>query len=176
MKIPQSRRGPNTRFVSFFLVSCLAVCFTAFAARQEGYRVNTTPSVPVGLWRIAGKAEKNGYVFVTAFEHPGYRMAAERGYLTDGKAMVKRVVATEGDLVSYDASERAVTVNGAYIPMTEILSRDTEGRDLPAASFPRRLVSGEAWLSSENVRGYDSRYFGPVPLEALQGARLLWEF
>jgi type IV secretory pathway protease TraF len=90
--------------------------------------------------------------------------------------MLKRVVAAEGDFVSYDEWERAITVNGRYMPMTEILSRDTEGRELPRPLFPALLKKGEAWLSSENIRGYDSRYFGPVSTDLLQRAEPLWIF
>jgi type IV secretory pathway protease TraF len=100
----------------------------------------------------------------------------ERGYLRGLTPMLKRVAAAEGDLVSYDERERAITVNGRYIPMTEILSRDTEGRPLPRPSFPARLGKGDVWLSSENIRGYDSRYFGPVSEDLLKKAEPFWIF
>jgi type IV secretory pathway protease TraF len=90
--------------------------------------------------------------------------------------MLKRVVGVEQDFVSYDEGERAVTVNEEYVPMTEILSRDTEGRELPRPFFPILLKEGEAWLSSENIRGYDSRYFGPVSTDLLQEATPFWIF
>jgi type IV secretory pathway protease TraF len=60
--------------------------------------------------------------------------------------------------------------------MTEILSRDTEGRELPRAPFPLVLKKDEVWLSSENIRGYDSRYFGPVSTDLLQRAISVWTF
>jgi type IV secretory pathway protease TraF len=60
--------------------------------------------------------------------------------------------------------------------MTEIISQDTEGRPLPKASFPVTLRKGEVWLSSENIRGYDSRYFGPVSEDVLRRAAPVWIF
>jgi conjugative transfer signal peptidase TraF len=145
-------------------------------------RINLTPSVPTGIWET-GKDDSVGsddirgeYAVVAPSVHPGYRLAVERGYLHDLTPMLKRIEAVEGDLVSYDEGERAITVNGRYIIMTEILSRDTEGRALPRPIFPVRLKKGEAWLSSENIRGYDSRYFGPVSSDLLRKATPRWIF
>jgi type IV secretory pathway protease TraF len=90
--------------------------------------------------------------------------------------MLKRIVAAEGDFVSYDRQEKTVTVNGGYVPMTEILSQDTEGRPMPGAFFPVRLQERQVWLSSENIRGYDSRYFGPVSADILKKAAPIWTF
>jgi type IV secretory pathway protease TraF len=78
--------------------------------------------------------------------------------------------------VDYSEEEKAVTVNGEYVLMTEIISQDTEGRPLPGASFPVTLRKGEVWLSSENIRGYDSRYFGPVSEDVLRRAVPVWIF
>jgi type IV secretory pathway protease TraF len=119
---------------------------------------------------------RGGYAVVAPSVHPGYRLAVERGYLHELTPMLKRLVAAEGDVVSYDEEERAVTVNGEYVPMTEILSRDTEERSLPRPSFPVVLKKGEVWLSSENIRGYDSRYFGPVSTDLLRRAKPFWIF
>jgi type IV secretory pathway protease TraF len=90
--------------------------------------------------------------------------------------MLKRVVAVEGDFVSYDRQERSVTVNGGYVLMTEILSQDTEGRPMSSAFFPVWLQDRQVWLSSENIRGYDSRYFGPVSSDILRKATPVWIF
>jgi conjugative transfer signal peptidase TraF len=170
----------KTRKAGAVFVLCY-VCLAAltFRAYHVGYRLNISPSVPMGIWKVGPEKEdyeKNDYVLVSPSGHPGYRLAAERRYLIDSMPMLKRVVATEGDAVSYDIREKAVTVNGDYIFMTEILSMDTQGRPLPSASFPTRLRTGEAWLSSENIRGYDSRYFGPVSQDILRGVIPIWKF
>jgi conjugative transfer signal peptidase TraF len=165
-------------------IGAFVICLLVFKKMEmsQPYRINLSPSVPTGIWKMKGKnAEESGdirgeYVVVKASAHPGYPLAVERGYLHDLTPMLKRVAATEGDLVSYDEGERAVTVNGEYVPMTEVLSRDTEGRLLPRASFPLILKKGEVWLSSENIRGYDSRYFGPVSADLLRKAISIWIF
>ncbi|MDR1510325.1 MAG: S26 family signal peptidase [Synergistaceae bacterium] len=152
-------------------VFCAIMCLASFfAAYKAGYRINITPSVPIGVWRIGGEPRKGGYVAVAASEHAGYRLAVERQYLSDTRPMLKLFAAAEGDVVSYDTQGKAVTVNENYISMTEIFERDTEGRPLPSAAFPLRLEAGQGWVSSENIHGYDSRYFGPVSRDLLESA------
>jgi conjugative transfer signal peptidase TraF len=144
---------------------------------RAGYRINLSPSVPTGIWRIQDGGRKKGdYVVVSPSDHYGYALAVERGYLPGFSPMLKKIVATKGDFVSYDEREKVVTVNGEYVLMTEIVSQDTEGRPLPEAPFPVTLEKGEVWLSSENIRGYDSRYFGPVSEDILRKAAPVWIF
>jgi conjugative transfer signal peptidase TraF len=141
-----------------------------FCAWGLGYRINTSYSVPVGLWQIApvsGTARRGDYAVVPPEARPLRRFASERGYLRDEGSMLKKVAAAEGDAVDYDAAARSVTINGEPLFYTEILSEDSKGRPLRGAKFPVRLGKGEVWLSSENIRGYDSRYFGPVSADLL---------
>jgi conjugative transfer signal peptidase TraF len=179
------------RAAVLYMTIALCALFLAIKAYGMGYRVNISPSVPVGLWKVSAhteqmeqmeKLEKGVYVIVPTvsaddeIKNPGYKLAAERGYLASPMPMLKRVAAVEGDFVSYDVDEEAVTVNGGYVFMTAIMSQDTEGRPMPSASFPLRLGKYQVWLSSENIRGYDSRYFGPVSSDILQKAVPVWIF
>jgi conjugative transfer signal peptidase TraF len=177
------KRLTPRRFAALYSAVVLAVTLVSVAAWGAGYRVNLSPSVPRGVWKVMAQPEepqKGAYAVVPndddESKNPGYRLAAERGYLVSPMPMLKRVVAVEGDFVSYDRRERAVTVNGGYVPMTEILSQDTEGRPMPGAFFPARLKKSQVWLSSENIRGYDSRYFGPVSSDILRKAAPVWTF
>jgi conjugative transfer signal peptidase TraF len=172
------------RFAVLYVAVVLGITLISFAAWGAGYRVNLSPSVPRGVWKVIQQPEepqKGSYVVVPnnaddESKNPGYRLAVERGYLVNPMPMLKRVVAVKDDFVSYDRQERAVTVNGGYVFMTEILSRDTEGRPMPSAAFPVRLKEYQVWLSSENIRGYDSRYFGPVSSDILKKATPVWTF
>jgi conjugative transfer signal peptidase TraF len=159
------------------VLSLSSAAVSGLSLYHVGYRINLSPSVPTGIWKIRGGGHKKGdYVVVSPNSHYGYKLAVERGYLPGFSPMLKRVVATEGDIMDYDEKEKAVTVNGEYVMMTEVISQDTEGRLLPQASFPVILRKGEVWLSSENVRGYDSRYFGPVSEDILRKAAPVWLF
>jgi conjugative transfer signal peptidase TraF len=168
----------RTRKLAVFLLLLLSsIAGSALRLYHAGYRINLSPSVPTGIWRIVeGGHEKGGYAAVSPNAHYGYSLAVERSYLPGFSPMLKRVAAAEGDVIDYDEEEKAVTVNGEYIMMTEIISRDTEGRPLPRASFPVTLERGQVWLSSENIRGYDSRYFGPVSSDILRRATPVWIF
>jgi conjugative transfer signal peptidase TraF len=154
----------------------------SLAAYGAGYRINLTPSVPRGLWKIGEfntqleQPQKDDYVTVALDGNPGYQLAIERGYLVSPMHMLKRIVGVEGDFVSYDVYEKSVMVNGGYILMTEVLSQDTEGLPMPSAPFPTWIGNRQVWLSSENIRGYDSRYFGPVSSDVLRKATPVWVF
>lgn len=139
-----------------------------------GYRVNFTHSVPVGLWKLEdGAILREGYVQVETNPQAWYLLGVEREYYRPGARLLKKVVALEGDIVDYDTTEKIMTVNGKVVPLSEVASRDGMGRAMPLMTFPVCLGPGEAWLASENKRGYDSRYFGPVSLDLLQPAKLL---
>ena len=178
LKIRTSK--PRLFSVIVFLLCCVYVSMFTAWAYQSGYRVNLSPSVPTGIWKIVSRRydadSPDEYVVVPASGHWGYKLSVERGYLSSFTPMLKRVTAAEADIVDYDEEERAVIVNGNYLFMTEIFSKEMEGRALPRALFPMLLKKGEIWLSSENIRGYDSRYFGPVSLDILQGAVPVWKF
>ena len=165
-------------FATLYFLFLLAGLFVFFIAYGMGYRINLSQSTPRGLWRIQEGAElaRGSYVTVSPKGNPGYDLALERGYFRENSFMLKKIVAMEGDYVDYDVEERAITVNGDYILLTEILSQDTEGLPMQPAAFPVHIGERQAWLSSEFIRGYDSRYFGPVPSELLKKANPIWIF
>ena len=165
-------------FAGIYFQFVLVVVLVSWGAYGAGYRINTTPSVARGLWRIHPHVEPQRYDYVAVSPHgnPGLEFGVKRGYITEHTILLKKIVATEGDYVCYDVNERAVTVNGNPILATEILSQDAAGRPLQGADFPVLLKEGQVWLSSEYIRGYDSRYFGPVSLDILTKATPVWVF
>lgn len=158
-----------------WLVLIVGFFVVLLAAYGLGFRWNYSWSVPIGLWRLEDRRiiRRGDYVQVSPNASVWYRLGVEREYYREGAYLLKKVVAIEADLVSYDLAEKSLTVGGAFIPISEIRSRDVMGRAMPSPQFPVRLKHGEAWLSSDNERGYDSRYFGPVSLELLRPARLV---
>jgi type IV secretory pathway protease TraF len=68
-----------------------------------------------------------------------------------------------GDTVEIEIG--GVSVNGVLWPESKPLARDSSGRRLEHYPFgAHRVRPGELWLLSDNPRGWDSRYFGPVAL------------
>jgi len=169
----------------------LAVCaggatiLTALAAAYAaGLRINTTPSMPRGLWRIvtARTAPKRGDIVAVCLPLGAtLRQAMNRGYIAAGSCpdevepLVKPVAAVSGDLVT--VSSNGISVNAAPVADTAALARDEVGRALhsvPAGSY--RVASDDVWLlSGHDPRSFDSRYFGVVPIADVVGvARPLW--
>ena len=69
------------------------------------------------------------------------------------------------------------TANGAWIPNTAPAVRDSEGRALRHWPFGHyRVQPGTVWVASwYNVKSFDSRYFGPVPISEIKyHLRTLW--
>ena len=157
---------------------------TMATARVSGLRVNTTPSMPVGLWRVApvvAELRRGDIVTACPPEAAGTREAAARGYLAAGtcpggyEPLVKPVAAVADDLVA--VGRAGVSVNGALLDGTAPLDCDSAGRELRA--FPsgvHRVSPSRVWLlSGHDARSWDSRYFGPVAVADVQAvARPVW--
>ncbi len=166
-------------------LAAAAVVITGLAvADAAGWRVNATPSMPLGLWRLQPNATPlyHGEVVVVCLPDTAVLQAAtQRGYLPPGNCpggfepLLKPVAAMAGDVVTVAAA--GVVVNGQAVPATAQLDQDSAGRHLqpvPPGSYP--VAPGEIWLlSGHNRRSFDSRYFGPVPVANVQGiAQPVW--
>jgi signal peptidase I len=155
----------------YFLFGVCFLCFSFFFwAFWAGYRINTSRSVSTGIWKIdaiSGTAQKGDYAVIPPDAQPAYDFAVDRGYVSAGTSMLKKIAAIAGDVVGYDSEIECVTVNGEILPDTSLFLYDSAGRRLHHIKFPVCLQKEEVWLSSENIRGYDSRYFGPVSADRI---------
>ena len=134
--------------------------------------INGTPSMPEGLWASysAGYPITRGSAVVVCLPMHVAEFARGRSYIAHGscagdyEAVLKRVVATAGDIVQ--VSDDGIAVNGLLIPQTHLMSVDSRRRTLPGMSPGTYVVEpGTVWIvSNHDRRSYDSRYFGPVPL------------
>jgi len=81
--------------------------------------------------------------------------------------VLKVVAAVAGDVVEVTAA--GVEVNGKLLENSRPLERDRGGRDLvPYGSAARQVAPDELWLHSPfEARSWDSRYYGPIPLECV---------
>ncbi len=137
-----------------------------------GLRINTSPSLPMGLYVTTQDANAKLVEFCPA--EPFATLSKVRGYrdpgaCRDGAApLLKPIVAKSGDVV--ELSARGSSVNGALLPNTGPLLKDTKGRPLEAWPFGRYVVAPETvWVaSSYNPRSFDSRYFGPISTAAIR--------
>ena len=137
-----------------------------------GLRINTSPSLPVGLYITTASVRANLVEFCPAEPFASFSITRgyrDRGACSDGAApLLKPVVASAGDVV--ELSVRGISVNGVFLPNTAPLSRDSKGRSLTAWTFGRYVVApGTVWVaSSYHPRSFDSRYFGPLSTGAIR--------
>lgn len=136
--------------------------------RVAGLRINTSASLPVGLYVVSSQGN------LVEFCPDDHGLSAQRGYRHKGVCpdgavpLLKPAVAKPGDQVV--ASPAGVTVNGKGLANTAPLSRDSEGRPLGHWPFGRYTIwPGTLWVaSSYNTRSYDSRYLGPIAESAVR--------
>jgi conjugative transfer signal peptidase TraF len=157
---------------SAFLIA-VAVCFGSFQLCDVlGLRINTSPSLPIGLYFTTKNTAANLVEFCPA--EPFATFAIVRGYrdpgaCPDGAApLLKPIVARPGDLIEFSAA--GLSVNGIFLRNTAPLWKDAKGRSLEAFPFGRYVVAAETvWVASTyHPRSFDSRYFGPVATSAIR--------
>jgi conjugative transfer signal peptidase TraF len=165
----------NTRFAVIRRIAVVAVSVSVATFQLCGFlglRINTSPSLPLGLYIASPDSGANLVEFCPV--EPFATLAIVRGYrdpgaCQDGAApLLKPVVAESGDVVELSAS--GISVNGALLSNTAPLSKDTKGRPLKAWPFGRYVVAPETvWVaSSYHPRSFDSRYFGPISTAAIR--------
>ena len=130
-----------------------------------GLRVNLTPSLPKGIYVLCPGTPGKGEYAAFCLEGEFADMARERGYLLAGscptglRPLLKRVAALPGDVIPTGLAVRSV---------------DSLGRALPSVPLTDVVTSGMALVLAEHPGSFDSRYFGLVPLDALQRVKPLF--
>jgi len=169
------RIGPSDRLskVRCAAIGAVVVPIAAFQLFVFfGLRINTSPSLPVGLYVVTSDSSANLIDFCPA--EPFAALSLVRGYRAPGACrdggapLLKPVAAKAGDLV--ELSWHGISVNGFLLANTVPLSKDTKGRPLEPWHFGRFFVApGTVWVaSSYHSRSFDSRYFGPVDTTAIR--------
>ncbi|SCX34726.1 conjugative transfer signal peptidase TraF [Agrobacterium rosae] len=146
----------------------------AAVAYMGGFRLNLTPSEPLGLWRIVTlqrPVEAGDLVFICPPPTAAFEEARRRGYVRLGLCphgfapLIKTVVALPGQHVEIGGN---VIVDNRPLPSSNVQRSDSEGR--PITPFDTGIVPlRNLFLHSSFASSYDSRYFGPVPDTGLLG-------
>ena len=173
------RRGESVSdrlaILTFPVLVVVVVLALAYAC---GIRVNTTPSLPLGLYRLTGKPPLRGDTVVFCLEAESFiRLSQERGYLGHGECpggllpLGKQVYALPGDVIGIEGG--LISVNGAVLSGSQAKSHDSLGRVLPAPLLrPGAVPPGKVLaLALRRPGSFDGRYFGLVSLDGLQAVR-----
>ena len=152
-----------------FVMICWTLMFLALALYGCGARINTTRSIPVGLyWTTKDPIVTGAYVMFCPPEVEVFHEAKNRGYIDTGLCpghygyMMKQVMGTKNDTVN--VTNEGVRVNNTLLPLSVPLNADSSGRALPRYQTNHYVLDDTQVLlmSDVNERSFDSRYFGPI--------------
>jgi conjugative transfer signal peptidase TraF len=165
-------RNPAQTVLRLLAVSALTTALSCIVASHLIW--NRTASLPRGLYLRSSETRAHEGRLVALRVPPRVRLLVhERRYLPAGSLLIKPVAAVAGDVVC--ARRGILTINGE--PYGRILTRDSQGRELPVYDGCGSLPEGQVFLASHHPASFDSRSFGPVDINALQGTVTpLWTY
>jgi type IV secretory pathway protease TraF len=166
------RRKPTAQLIVGIVAGVLA---GTVGAVHAGVRINLSPSMPKGLYRLVHCDETAGrdaavgdWVAIDTAEassNPGLAFFRRQGWLSySGRSddlLMKTIVGVGGDEVT--ENDGRLCMNGAPLAKSASKRQRAVGAlRLPSVELPQRIREGEVWLSSDHEKGIDSRYFGAV--------------
>jgi conjugative transfer signal peptidase TraF len=173
----------NRRAVTWLCGIVLVLLGLIGVAQLLGITINTSPSMPMGIWQVApvGAQVKIGDIVVACLPKNVATVGLQRGYIGRGACptgvgpILKFVAATGGDTVRIDAS--GISVNGMRLPHSLTAKHDERGRKLASvAPGTYHLGEGQLWLWTPYSGSWDSRYFGTIAVNDVRSiARLLYQ-
>ncbi|MDD4616392.1 MAG: conjugative transfer signal peptidase TraF [Alphaproteobacteria bacterium] len=134
-----------------------------------GFYVNTTRSIPLGVYRKSeGPIGYGSYVTFCPPKSDIFDTAQKRGYISAGFCpsgygyIMKRVAAASGDVVS--VADEGVRVNGVLLPLSAPQLVDKAGRPMPRQQGQKWTLAPAEYLLMSNISpiSFDGRYYGPV--------------
>ena len=166
---------------TFALRACLGIGLFAtlvFCAHGMGLRINESPSLPIGIWRVSParpRLAKRRYRQLLPSRYIGFSRGA--GARLCRQRTVRRRLRAASQTRRRDRggppsqTGEGIRINGRLIVNSKSLGRDGSGRTLPSTGTDDVIVAkGEVWvISSYNPLSFDSRYFGPIPISRIEG-------
>lgn len=174
--IEKARRKGRSGALLILSLAGMVIGGIAAAGTFGGYRINTTPSFPLGLWQIEALPHEirvGDTLFICPpADAPAIKLARERLYLPAGLCdggiapLIKTVVALPGQTIAIEGDQ--VAIDGKRLAHSSVQARDGLGRALPA--YAGGVVPlGALFVHSNYVASFDSRYFGPIPAGGVLG-------
>ena len=174
---------PRSSLPLVALVLALVLILGLGALWAQGFRLNLTPSVAVGLYRLESRAPERGDLVAFCPQQGALAaLALERGYLRPGlcdsgtRPLLKRLVGLPGDQLAL--TSEGVRVNGHLQPCSQARSMDSHDRPLPQGALKSGTIPANKTLllSDGHTGGFDSRYLGLVDLRTIRSARPVMTF
>lgn len=157
------------------MLATAILCALLITAHHLGFRLNVTPSLARGIYRLSDDPPKRGDVVAFCLSGSNAELARERDYILGGscpsglRPLMKQLAGVSSDLV-------AIEENGILCGPRDDLklwpvhtrTHDRKGRLLTPAHIRGRVPEGMALVLTLHPGSFDSRYFGFVPLASLQ--------
>lgn len=158
---------PNRIVVGLAATGLVALAWAMLRTPSVHVIYNASASMPTGWYRITPSASvKPADAVLVQLPAAAADLAATRGYLPADVPLIKQVFATSPSRVCIRASQ--VMVDDREVAKWH--PHDRVGRSLPKWSGCRALAEDEIWLlSPDHPDSFDSRYFGPITLDAVLG-------
>ncbi len=162
----------NKKHKTAVIVLIVAAVFAALSLSGYSVAVNTTPSMPKGVYLVSALDQPTrgtvvGMCIPNQVEANVYR---ERGYIppssrcvTGVAPLLKPVAAGPNDEVRLDVS--GTWVNGVLLPNSRVFDTDSQGRPIRhlPLGWSKKLGAGEYFMLANHIeRSLDSRYYGTV--------------
>jgi conjugative transfer signal peptidase TraF len=176
-------RNQANQFVRVGFAGMIVFSLACIAVSRVGYRFNSTPSLPEGLWKVnelSTAVQRGQIVSICPSDTPVFQTALSRHYLSWGlcrggySSLLKPVAAVAGDQLG--VSDDGIRVNGVLLPNSKALKADGLGRPLRSVNHGLYTIEpGTVWVVSGHSTSFDSRYFGPLPSTNILGtAKPVW--
>ena len=171
---------PRWRRLRLPLAALVLIAFGVAVARHAGYRLNLSPSEPVGVWRVrAGKAPAVGddAYFCPPVAPMRYPFLFKGGCPGGSMPFLKQLAAGPGARIR--ETDVGVWIDGKPLPASRP-QPESLGSDpvrLPHWHGSVRLQAGQFWAygAGDPAQSFDSRYWGPLPAARIEGiARPVW--
>lgn len=158
--------------LALLFASLFALGWAALTTSPPRLIYNASDSVPIGWYSISpANSLAPGDLVLVRLPPEAMSLASQRGYLPANVPLLKNVAAMAPQRVCVQSSQ--VRIDGVLVARR--LRWDRQGRALPTWQACRRLVGDELFLLSSNPASFDSRYFGPISVDAVIGqAQALW--
>ena len=159
--------GGAVATLAWLLLGVLAVGWTAVVPASLQLVYNASDSAPRGFYQVRPAFDlRVGDYVVARLPKAAARFAATRGYLPRAVPVLKRIAATEGQVVCI--CHRVVAIDDVALAQT--LPVDGRGRPLMPWNHCRRLMANELFLlNTGHPDSFDSRYFGPLDASFVRG-------
>lgn len=146
-------------------IAAIAIIALMVAGRRDDvFLLNQSPSAPIGFYRRTHDPLARGAFVTVRARDVAFGYAHARGFTDRGDRFIKRVAATSGERV---CAEGEVVRLPTRILLR--LSHDASGRQLPRWTGCRVLQEDEVFLLGDGAHSFDSRYFGVVHADQIEG-------